>query len=38
MASVFTKVTTPVKDAALEAAKASKARWHLIDAKNQVGG
>ena len=33
---VFTKVTTPVKDAALEAAKAARARWHLIDAKDQV--
>jgi hypothetical protein len=33
---IFTRMGTPVKDAALIALKAARPRWHLIDAKSQV--
>ena len=33
----FTRVQQQVKNTALEAAKLAKPKWHLIDAKNQVG-
>ncbi len=34
----LTRLSMPVKDAALEAAKRAKPQWHLIDAKDQVRG
>lgn len=34
----LTRLSTPIKDAALEAAKRAKPQWHLIDAKDQVCG
>lgn len=36
MSTIFTRVGTKVKDAALVAIDAAKPRWHLIDAKDQV--
>lgn len=32
----LTRISMPVKDAALEAAKRAKPQWHLVDAKDQV--
>lgn len=32
----LTRLSMPIKDAALEAAKRAKPQWHLIDAKDQV--
>lgn len=32
----LTRLSMPIKDAALEAAKRAKPQWHLVDAKDQV--
>jgi len=34
--AIFTRVSSTVKDAALEAAKKARPQWHLIDAKDQA--
>ncbi|TFJ88025.1 hypothetical protein NSK_000379 [Nannochloropsis salina CCMP1776] len=36
--AIFTRVSSTVKDAALEAVKKARPQWHLVDAKDQVVG